>query len=66
MKSEINTEKILTYINEKKLSKKDFCRLCDISQYVLNKILCRQRCRFVVPMLKIARMMGVELRDLYV
>lgn len=60
----INTELINCYLKKQKLTKTDFCKVCGISLYTLNKILKNNKIRSVVPFIKIAKLMKVMLKDL--
>lgn len=64
MEDFINVDLIKFYMCENKLTKKDFCKLCQISTQTLNKILNQKNFRIdVLP--RIAKLLKVRICDLF-
>ena len=55
MKQTFNTELIKNYMRENNLSKKSFCKVCNISPLTLNKILNQKTNIRILAIFKIAR-----------
>lgn len=66
MKEAANKKLILDFMKENNLSKKQFCERCGIGVAVLNKYL-NNNSRFRISALsKIAKLIGVEIKDLFI
>ena len=64
MEDFINVDLIKFYMWENKLTKKDFCKLCQISTQTINKILNQKNLRIdVLP--RIAKLLKVRICDLF-
>ena len=64
MEDFINVDLIKFYMWGNKLTKKDFCKLCQISTQTLNKILNQKNFRIdVLP--RIAKLLKVRICDLF-
>ena len=63
MKVNVNLEKIKTYINDKNLSKGEFCKLCDISYHAFYNILNRKNYSFQT-LFKISRVLNTYMLEL--
>ena len=63
---EINVQRIQSYIRENKLSKKAFCEKCKISYHTLQKILSNNFNGNIIILFKIARVLNVGIKDLFV
>ena len=64
MQKTINTELITDFMQKQNLNKKAFCELCDISVYMLNKVLLKNTKISIVPYIKIADAIKISLDDL--
>lgn len=62
----LNTELIVGYMWRNKLSKTAFCKKCNISYSVLKKILNDQLNFGFSSVVKICRVIKVELKDIFV
>lgn len=63
---EINVQRIQSYIRENKLSKKAFCEKCKISYHTLRKIFDKNFNVDITILFKIARVLNVGIKDLFV
>ena len=63
---EINVQRIQSYIRENKLSKKTFCEKCKISYQTLQKIFNNNFNWNIIILFKIARTLGIGIKDLFV
>lgn len=63
MKNAINT--IEKYIKLKKITKTQFCKVCKISYSTLNKILNNNNSIKFTALLKIARVLNIEIHQLF-
>ena len=61
---EINTYLIINYIEKHNLTKTQFCQNCNISLYLLNKILKGEKIIKITPFIKIVLYMKITLKDL--
>ena len=66
MKNTINIELIEKYIKDKRLTKKQFCSLCNISYGTLNKLIKGQTNIRIRAILKIAKTIGTKLSCLII
>lgn len=67
MKEKIfNTEIILIFLKQNNLSKNAFCKLCKINPSVLNKILNQQTNFRTLSVFKIARVMNIHVKELFI
>ncbi len=63
MRGLFKIEKIREYITINKITKKDFCDICKISSFVLNKIM-NQKPNFRINVLfKIVKVLNIEIKD---
>ena len=61
-----NSDFIILFISKKKLTKKQFCEMCNISQGTLRRLL-EQRSNISLGVaLKISHAIGIEIKDLFV
>ena len=65
MKNNFNTEIIEEYIIKNSLSKKQFCKLCKIDCYVLDKILDGKANFKIHYLFKIAEKINIEIYELF-
>ena len=65
MKNTIKTEIIEKYINENKLSKTKFCKICKISPSTLNKIMTNDDNFGIIALFKIARVIKVQVYQMF-
>lgn len=66
MKKIIKTEVIENYLKDNKLSKTKFCKMCKISLSTFHKAMSNNLNFGIVAMFKMARVMRVELKELFV
>ena len=64
--TKIDDSMIRVFMWKNKLTKKKFCEMCGISYAVLNKILNNKRNFYLTALLKVARVMNVELYQMFV
>lgn len=65
MTNDIKVELITDYLQQNKLTKTAFCKQCKISLGTLNKILKNQKNVFITSIVKIARKINTELKDMF-
>ena len=65
MKNTIKTEIIEKYMNENKLSKTKFCKICKISPSTLNKIMTNDDNFGIIALFKIARVIKVQVYQMF-
>lgn len=65
MKNTIKTEIIEKYMNENKLSKTKFCKMCKISPSTLNKIMTNDDNFGIIALFKIARVIKVQVYQMF-
>ena len=65
MKNTIKTEIIEKYMNENKLSKTKFCKMCKISPSTLNKIMTNDDKFGIIALFKIARVIKVQVYQMF-
>ena len=65
MKNTIKTEIIEKYMNENKLSKTKFCKMCKISPSTLNKIMTNDDKFVIIALFKIARVIKVQVYQMF-
>lgn len=65
MKNTIKTEIIEKYMNENKLSKTKFCKICRISPSTLNKIMTNDDNFGIIALFKIARVIKVQVYQMF-
>ena len=65
MKNTIKTEIIGKYMNENKLSKTKFCKMCKISPSTLNKIMTNDDNFGIIALFKIARVIEVQVYQIF-
>ena len=65
MKDTINIELIENYIKDKRLTKKQFCSLCNISYGTLNKLIKGQTNIRIRAIIKIVKTIGTNLSSLF-
>lgn len=65
MKNTIKTEIIEKYMNENKLSKTKFCKMCKISPSTLNKIMTNDDNFGIIALFKIARVIEVQVYQIF-
>lgn len=61
----INTSKIQNYIKENNLTKQQFCKQCNISPSVLNKILKDQHNIHILALFKIAKVINIQVFEFF-
>ncbi|MGN1222030.1 MAG: helix-turn-helix domain-containing protein [Christensenellales bacterium] len=66
METKINTDLIRDYMRANNSSKQEFCKSCKISIGVLNKILNGKENFRISALLKISRLINVELYKLFI
>ena len=66
MEAKINTKLIDDYIKDNNLSKKEFCKLCGISQQILRKILRNQQNFYMTALFKVARTFKLHIHELFI
>jgi len=66
MEKLIKTEVIESYIKEKGISKTKFCKICKISFSTFKKILNNDRNFGIVALFKIARVMKINICDIFI
>ncbi|MBO5102878.1 MAG: helix-turn-helix domain-containing protein [Clostridia bacterium] len=59
----IRSELILSYMQENKLNKGEFCKLCDISMISLNKLLHNDFKINTEVVLKVIKVLGITMDD---
>lgn len=64
-KNGVNVNKIIKYIKDEKLSKKEFCKRCEICVETLNKILRKKTNVGIVAIFKIAKIMEIDICQLF-
>ncbi len=64
MSNKMKVELILQYMKQHKLSKKSFCKLCDIGYSSLNNVLKGNLKISYIVYVKIVNVMGIKLKDL--
>ena len=64
MKKLIKTELIMNYIKNNNLTKKEFCKQCNISIYILNKILNYKTNIRITAFIKIAELLKIHMYEL--
>lgn len=65
MKNTIKTELIYSFIKENNLTKSDFCKLCEISEKSLEKILVNNFDFPAIDLFKVAKLLKVEAYKLF-
>lgn len=65
MKNKINVDMIKNYLTENKLSNTAFCKVCKISPSTLNKIISNKDNFRIIALLKIARVIKVQVHQLF-
>ncbi len=65
MKNTIKTDIIEKYMNENKLSKTKFCKICKISPITLNKIMTNDDNFGIIALFKIARVIKVHVYQMF-
>ena len=60
-----NIDLIENYIKKHNLSKKEFCRLCGISCFVLQKIFKQQNNINIIALFKIAKVLGIKISEIF-
>lgn len=65
MGNKININLIIDFIKAKNLSKNTFCTLCKISTATLDKILAGKRNFRIIALFKIARLLGVQIYEMF-
>ncbi len=63
---EINIQRIQSYIRENKMSKTAFCKKCNISYHTLQKIFNNTFNGNIIILFKIARVLDVAIKDLFI
>ena len=66
MKVEFNIKLIEDYIQNNKLSKKEFCKQCGIGEPILRKILKNQQNFRLSALFKIARELNINVQELFI
>ena len=66
MEARINTKLIEDYIKDNNLSKKEFCKICGISQQILRKILRNQQNFYITALFKVARTLKLHIHELFI
>ena len=66
MKVEFNIKLIEDYIQNNKLSKKEFCKQCCIGEPILRKILKNQQNFRLSALFKIARELNINVHELFI
>ncbi len=61
----INVGLISEYMSKNNLTKKEFCKKCGISLYLLNKIFNQQENANIVALFKIARIMNLPICEFF-
>ncbi len=64
-KNSVNTNMIIRFMKNEKLTKKEFCKRCGIGIKTLNKILNGQDNVRVIAIYKITIVMGINMSQLY-
>lgn len=59
----INTKLILNYIKLNNLTKREFCKQCDINESTFYRIM-KQKNTYIMPLVKIAKKINVKVREL--
>ncbi len=65
-KTVINIKLIENYIKEHKLSKKQFAQMCNISTWVLRKVLKNNTNFRIVYLFRIARVLNIKIKDIFI
>lgn len=65
MKNTIKTELIENFIKENNLSKSRFCKMCNISQSTLNKIMNNSENFRIIALFKIARVLKIQVYQMF-
>ena len=65
MKYRVKTEIITNYLQEHKLSKTAFCKLCGVSLSSLNKLLANNYNMRGTTFVKIVKRLGVKFEDMF-
>ena len=65
MKNTIKTELIENFIKENNLSKSKFCKMCKISQSTLNKIITNNENFRIIALFKIARVLKIQVYQMF-
>lgn len=66
MDNAININLIKGYMQQKSLSKSEFCKRCNISKYTYDKLLKKQKRLNIIALFNIAREMKLYIGDLIV
>lgn len=66
METKINTKLIENYMYDNNLSKKEFCKLCELSQAILRKILRNQKNYRITALFKVAKLLKAHICDLFI
>ena len=65
MEITFNHEIVENFMAENKLSKTAFCKLCKITPLAFYKFMNNDDSLFLLPVFKIAKAIGVELKDMF-
>lgn len=66
MKDDININLIKTYIYKNALTYSEFCRRCNINYSTLTKILSNDYRFKVTALFKIARVMNIQIKEIFI
>lgn len=65
MEPNLNIKVFINYMKENNLSKTKFCKMCKVSPFVLQKIL-QNNCTFrITALFKIARVMKIQVYEMF-
>lgn len=65
MKNTIKTELIENFIKDNNLSKSKFCKMCQISQSTLDKIMTNGENFKIIALFKIARVLKIQVFEIF-
>ena len=63
--TKFNIWMIYDFLEKNKLNKTQFCKLCKISVYVLNKILHNKNNIYMSSLFKVARTLGIQFYQIF-